>query len=78
MSFNIFSLVNYAYFDEQVIDASAMGMIATPVRKKLVDLVYVIWTESFVMVVPVPGEEPRLFAFILPFQSTVCIPFSVS
>nr|CAH0098391.1 unnamed protein product [Daphnia galeata] len=57
--------------DDKVIDASAMGMIATPVRKKLVDLVYVIWTESFVMVVPVPGEEPRLFAFILPFQSTV-------
>jgi hypothetical protein len=29
------------------------------------------WTEPFTMVVPVPGEEPRLFAFIKPFQNLV-------
>lgn len=50
-----------------------MGLIATPERKKMIDLAYFMWTEPFNMIVPKPGEEPRLFAFIKPFQSWVII-----
>ncbi len=39
------------------------------------DLAYFIWTEPQAMVVPRPGEEPRLFAFIRPFQPLVIICF---
>ena len=35
------------------------------------DFVYAIVTETFDLVVPVPGEESRLFAFIRPFQPMV-------
>jgi hypothetical protein len=35
------------------------------------DFAYFIWTEPQAMVVPRPGEEPRLFAFIRPFQPLV-------
>lgn len=55
-----------------------MGLIATPERKKLIDLAYFMWTEPFAMIVPKPGEEPRLFAFIRPFQSLVIIHMFIS
>lgn len=48
-----------------------MGFIATPERKSKMDLAYFMWTEPHTMVVPLPGEEPRLFAFIRPFQPQV-------
>ncbi|EFX79724.1 hypothetical protein DAPPUDRAFT_244347 [Daphnia pulex] len=53
---------------DQIVDASAIGFIATPERKSVMDMAYFIWTEPQAMVVPRPGEEPRLFAFIRPFQ----------
>jgi ionotropic glutamate receptor len=56
---------------KQEVDGSTMGLIGTPERKIVVDFAYFMWTEPFTMVVPVPGEEPRLFAFIKPFQSSV-------
>jgi hypothetical protein len=46
-------------------------MIATPERKKMVDFSYFVWTEPYTMVVPRPGEVPRLFALIWPFQPIV-------
>ena len=60
---------------EQVVDASAIGFIATPERKSVMDLAYFTWTEPQAMVVPLPGEEPRLFAFIKPFQPIVILCF---
>lgn len=35
------------------------------------DFAYFMWAEPFAMVVPRPGEEPRLFAFVRPFQLPV-------
>jgi hypothetical protein len=58
---------------QQEVDASAIGFIATPERKSVMDLAYFTWTEPQAMVVPLPGEEPRLFAFIKPFQPIVII-----
>ena len=55
----------------QEVDASVNGYVATPERTKNSDFSYFIWTEPYSMVVPQPGEEPRLFAFIRPFQTTV-------
>ncbi|XP_057369973.1 glutamate receptor ionotropic, delta-1-like [Daphnia carinata] len=56
---------------EKEVDAFVNGLTATPERKKKVDFSYFIWTEPYAMVVPRPGEEPRLFAFVRPFQSLV-------
>lgn len=56
---------------KQKVDAATMGFIATPERKQIMDFAYFMWTEPYVMVVPRPGEEPRLFAFIRPFQPNV-------
>ena len=38
---------------------------------KFTDFAIFMWAESLAMVVPRPGEEPRIFAFVHPFQSTV-------
>ena len=46
-------------------------MIATPEQKKAMDFAYFFWAEPHAMVVPRPGKEPRLFAFIEPFQPNV-------
>ena len=40
-------------------------------RKEDVDFTYAIWAETIDLVVPRPGEESRLFAFIRPFQPKV-------
>ncbi|EFX79723.1 hypothetical protein DAPPUDRAFT_103904 [Daphnia pulex] len=56
---------------EKEIDASSLGFIPTPERKKVVDFAYFLSAEPQAMVVPRPGEEPRLLAFIRPFQSSV-------
>lgn len=54
-----------------------MGFIITPERKKKFDFAYFMWAEPYNMIVPVPGEEPRLFAFIRPFQPNVnCLSMS--
>lgn len=37
----------------------------------MVDFSYFVWTEPYTMVVPRPGEVPRLFALIWPFQPIV-------
>ncbi|XP_046446905.1 glutamate receptor ionotropic, delta-1-like [Daphnia pulex] len=52
-------------------DACGNGIIATPERKKNLDFSYFVWTEPYSMVVPQPEEEPRLFAFVRPFQPPV-------
>jgi hypothetical protein len=57
---------------EQEADACGNGLIATPERKTTnLDFSYFIWTELYSMIVPLPEEEPRLFAFVRPFQPTV-------
>ncbi len=38
---------------------------------KSTDFAFFMWAEPLAMVVPRPGEEPRIFAFVHPFQSTV-------
>ncbi len=38
---------------------------------KLIDFAIYMWADSLAMVVPLPGEEDRIFAFVHPFQSTV-------
>ncbi|EFX66287.1 hypothetical protein DAPPUDRAFT_116519 [Daphnia pulex] len=54
------------------VDACGNGLIATPERKSAnLDFSYFIWTELYSMIVPLPEEEPRLFAFVRPFQPTV-------
>jgi ionotropic glutamate receptor len=58
---------------EQEVDSSSIGFIPTPERKSVMDFSYFVWTEPQAMVVPLPGEEPRLFAFIKPFQPIVII-----
>jgi hypothetical protein len=52
-------------------DASSVGFIPTPERKSMFDFAYFLLAEPQAMVVPRPREEPRLFAFIRPFQPTV-------
>ena len=47
-------------------------------RKEDVDFTYAIWAETIDLVVPRPGEESRLFAFIRPFQPMVyCVIFTI-
>ena len=57
----------------QEVDALVNGLAVSPERKKIMDFSYFIWTEPYSMVVPQPGEEPRLVAFVRPFQTTVKI-----
>ena len=59
------------YFMKKEADASSVGFIPTPERKTMFDFAYFLLAEPQAMVVPRPGEEPRLFAFIRPFQPTV-------
>lgn len=40
-------------------------------RKQRFDYTYIVWSEDFFIISPVPGEENRLFAFIGPFQPMV-------
>ena len=58
---------------KQEVDGIATGLIATPDRAIHVDFAFILWEEPYVMVVPRPGEEPRLFAIIKPFQPIVMI-----
>ena len=55
----------------QEVDALALGVYPTLERKKKMDFGYIVIAESCYMVVPRPGEEPRLFAFIRPFTPIV-------
>lgn len=57
-------------------DAYVNGLVATPERKRKVDLTYFIWTEPYSMVVPRPEEYSRIFAFVYPYQSTVSYSFT--
>ena len=63
---------------EQEIDGLTSGMIATPERKKVMDFAYFFWADTHAMVIPRPGEGPRLFAFIQPFQPNVIIDILVN
>ena len=58
----------------QEVDALAVGVYPTPERKKNMDFGYIIIGEPYLMVVPRPEEEPRLFAFIRPFTPIVNMP----
>jgi len=55
----------------QDIDINTAGMMSTPDRKKVIDFSYPFWIGPFKLLVPKPGEESRLFAFIRPFQPLV-------
>ncbi|XP_046635994.1 ionotropic receptor 93a-like [Daphnia pulicaria] len=52
-------------------DGSSRFIIASSERMKTTDFAIFMWAESLAMVVPLPGEEHRIFAFVHPFQSTV-------
>lgn len=56
---------------EKEVDGSPVAFIRTPERAIEMDFAYFLTAEPHAMVVPRPGEEPRLFAFIRPFQSSV-------
>lgn len=52
--------------------ASGLGVSET--RLKVVDMAtFFTWEDSYRMVVPIPSEEDRLFAFIKPFDLTVIL-----
>nr|CAH0103993.1 unnamed protein product [Daphnia galeata] len=57
--------------EEKKLDGSSRFVIANYDRLKSVDFAYYMWAESLAMVVPRPGQEPRIFTFVHPFQSTV-------
>lgn len=63
----------YFHIVEKDVDGTTLGLIASPERKEKLDFAYVAWTEPYSMVVPRPGEVPKLFAFIRPFQQRVII-----
>ena len=56
---------------KQKLDGSSRFVIPTYDRLKSVDFAFYMWAESLGMVVPRPGQQPRIFAFVHPFQSTV-------
>ena len=56
----------------QDIDGIVCSFYVTMERKEKMDFaLFPTWFEVFRLVVPAPGEEYRLFAFIGPFSSTV-------
>ena len=57
----------------QNIDAVNDGFIITVDRLEKMDFTYMIWAETQDLVVPKPGEESRLFAFVRPFQPMVIV-----
>ncbi|XP_046447431.1 glutamate receptor ionotropic, kainate 2-like isoform X2 [Daphnia pulex] len=57
--------------EDKELDGSSRFIIATYERMKSTDFAFFMWAEPLAMVVPRPGEEPRIFAFVHPFQSTV-------
>jgi hypothetical protein len=59
------------YIRKKELDGSSRFVIATYDRMKSTDFAFFVWAEPLAMVVPRPGEEPRIFAFVYPFQSTV-------
>lgn len=65
-----FMFVLFCTFDQEV-DAYVNGLIATPERKAKADITYYIWTELYSLIVPLPEEESRLFAFVGTFQPLV-------
>ena len=67
----------YFFNTVQNIDAVDSGFIITVDRKEKVEFTYAIWAEADGIIVPKPGEESRLFAFIRPFQPTVCYAMSI-
>ncbi|XP_057369972.1 glutamate receptor 1-like [Daphnia carinata] len=65
---------NHAFhlIQNKEVDGFAVVFIATPERKKIMDFTsFFGWSDSYVMVVPRPEEESRLFAFIWPFEPAV-------
>ncbi|XP_046452808.1 glutamate receptor ionotropic, delta-2-like [Daphnia pulex] len=63
--------VIYNLLVNKEVDGSALPVVTNAERIKNVDFAYFIMSEPQVMVVPRRGEEPRLFAFIRPFQQSV-------
>lgn len=53
------------------IDGILCAFYLTPDRIERMSFTFPTWAEGFNMVVPKPGHESRLFAFIRPFQPTV-------
>lgn len=52
-------------------DALIGTLLVTPERKEKADFTFLAWSEPFVLIVPKPEQESRLFAFIRPFQPLV-------
>ncbi len=67
--------IHLKIFKKQKFDGSSRFIIASSERMKTTDFAIFMWAESLAMVVPLPGEEHRIFAFVHPFQSTVIIHF---
>ena len=57
----------------QNIDGIASGFYLTLDRIEKMDFTFFVLSEGFGLIVPSPGEESPLFAFVRPFQPTVLI-----
>ena len=55
----------------QNIDEIATGFYLTLDRIERMDFTFLVLSEGFGLIVPTPGEESRLFAFVRPFQPMV-------
>lgn len=55
----------------QDIDGIACSFSISLDRKERMDFSFLTWSEAYRLVVPRPGEESRIFAFVRPFQPTV-------
>lgn len=53
------------------VDSTLIGLAITPERYEKMDFTFYHWIEPYSMVVPRPGEEEKIFAFIRVFQPTV-------
>lgn len=58
-------------FIRQDVDSIATVFSVTPERNARFDYTSLVWSEPYNLVVPRPGIETRLFAFLLPFQPMV-------
>ncbi|KAK4012523.1 hypothetical protein OUZ56_024762 [Daphnia magna] len=68
----------YQLINEEGIDGLANSFYLTMDRVARMDYTFLTWGDGFSLVVPRPGEENRLFAFVGPFQPTVWLLIFIS
>ncbi|XP_045036265.1 glutamate receptor ionotropic, kainate 3 isoform X2 [Daphnia magna] len=68
----------YQLINEEAIDGIASSFYLTMDRVTRMDYTFPTWADGFSLVVPRPGEENRLFAFVGPFQPTVWLLIFIS